>query len=125
MATKLDGPGTAKMSALEEAQTQVQHIHGLIERMAMAVKNGQNSSATQAQIRRAASPLVGKLKSQFAAISDLIASMLLSGTRGAEQQRVRAFREGIAQVRAQIDIAATKVREQHTVTAGAEAREEV
>ena len=68
------------------------------------------------QIRRAASPLVGLLKGQFGMIADQVTAMLLIATRGGgEQNKVRALRESVAQLRIQLEIAVTKTKEKHTV----------
>lgn len=115
-ATKLDGAGAQKMKTLEEAAVQVQSLYALVERMALAAKQQQNTSIIGAQIRRAGAPLVGQLKGQFGPVSDQIAGMLLIATRGGgEQLKIRALREGVASVRAQLDILMNKVKEQHSV----------
>lgn len=113
---KLDGPGTVKLVTLEEALTQLQTVHGLVERMAVEVKNGKPLGAMTQQFKRIATPLVGKLKSQFQLISDLVTVMLLvAGRGGPDQNKVRAFREGVAQVRTQIEIAITQTKEKHAL----------
>ena len=50
---QLDGAGVAKMETLEEATAQLQRIHGIVERMAMAVRSQQNTTQFGSQIRRA------------------------------------------------------------------------
>ena len=40
--TQLDGAGQAKQAALDEAMTMVQRLHGIVERMAIAVRSNQN-----------------------------------------------------------------------------------
>ncbi len=115
-ATKLDGAGAQKMKTLEEALVQVQSLYALVERMALAAKQHQNTNIIGAQIRRAGAPLVGQLKGQFGPVSDQIAGMLLVATRGGgEQLKIRALREGVASVRTQIEILMNKVKEQHSV----------
>lgn len=117
---KLDGAGLAKMQTLDDAMVQVQRIHGVIERMALAVRSNQDTSGFRGQISRASSPLVGKLKAQFGMISDQVAAMMLVLTRGgADQMRLRALREQIAQIRTALEISIAKVRENHTVDDGA------
>ena len=116
MASKLDGPGTAKMATLDDAMTAMQRLHGLVERMAVAVKNGEGSQLYGAQIKRFGAPLVGQLKGQFGTIADQVTKLLLDASRGGnEQLKVRTLREGIAQIRTALDIAAAKVKEKHTV----------
>ena len=113
---KLDGAGHAKMDTLDEASAQVQHIHGIVERMAMAMRNGQDTSPFGPQIRRAASPLVGKLKGQFGMIADQVTALMLVATRGGgEQVKLRSMREAVAQIRIQLEIAITKTKEKHAV----------
>lgn len=113
---KLDGAGLAKMETLEEASTQVQRLHGLVERMAIAVRSHQDTSQFGSQIRRSGAPLVGLLKGQFGMISDQVSAMLLIATRGGgDQVRLRAMREAVAQLRIQIEIAVAKTKEKHTV----------
>ena len=116
MASKLDGPGTAKMATLGDAMTAIQRLHGLVERMAVAVKSGEGSQLYGAQIKRFGTPLVGQLKGQFGTIADQVTKMLLDASRGGnEQLKVRSLREGIAQIRTSLDIAASKVKEKHTI----------
>jgi hypothetical protein len=113
---KLDGAGLAKMETLDDAVFQIQRVHSIVERMALAVRSNQDTSAFRQQIQRAASPLVGLLKAQFALISDQVSTMMLVLTRGGgEQMRLRALREQVAQIRAALEIAVAKVKEQHTV----------
>lgn len=113
---KLDGAGLAKMDTLEEAASHVQRIHGIVERMALAVRSQQNTAQFGAQIRRAASPLVGLLKGQFGMIADQVTALLLVATRGGgDQQKLRALRESVAQIRIQLEIAVTKTKEKHAL----------
>ncbi len=110
----LDGAGTAKMQTLEAAVVQLQHLHAIVERMASAVKNDQPVGSFGPQLRRAGTPMVGLLKAQFGLVSDQVAALLLASTRGGNDKvRVRTLREGIGQLRQQLDIAVTKVKEQH------------
>ena len=113
---KLDGAGAAKMETLDEAVAHVQRLHGIVERLAVAVRSQQDTTQFGGQIRRAGGPLVGLLKGQFGMISDQVSALLLVATRGGgEQAKVRALREGVAQLRVQLEIAVTKVKEKHTV----------
>jgi len=115
--TKLDGAGLAKMTTLEEATADLQRLHGVVERCAMAVRAQQPASPFVSQVRRAGTPMIDLLKPQFGAISDQIVSFLLIASRGGgnDQTRVRILREGVAQIRVQLEIAMTKVTEQHAV----------
>lgn len=113
---KLDGAGLAKMETLEDAMSQIQRVHSIVERMAIVVRSNQDTSQSRQQIQRAAAPLVGLLKGQFALISDQVSTMLLVLTRGGgEQNRLRALRESVAQIRTALEISTSKVKEQHTV----------
>ncbi|MDF2775901.1 MAG: hypothetical protein K0S86_5402 [Geminicoccaceae bacterium] len=114
---KLDGAGQVKMETLDEATTQLQRLHGIVERMAVAVRSQQDTAQFGAQIRRAGAPLAGLLKGQFGMIADQVTTMLLVATRGGggEQNKVRALRETVAQVRVQLEIAVAKTKEKHTI----------
>ena len=113
---KLDGPGTVKLVTLEEALVELQRVHALVERMASEVKSEKPIGGMMMQFKRVSAPLVGKLKGQFQLISDLVTGLLLiAGRGGGEQAKVRAFREGVAQVRIQIEIAITQTKEKHAV----------
>jgi hypothetical protein len=120
MAFQLDGAGAAKMNTLEDALAQVQHLHGIVERMGVAMKSNQSTQLFGAQLRRAGTPLVGLLKGQFGLISDQVTALLLVATRGgSDQMKLRAMREGVAQLRTQLEIAVARVKERHAVEDGA------
>jgi hypothetical protein len=113
---KMDGAGLEKMKTLENAQSQLQRVHGLVEHMAMAIKNDQNAQVYSAQVRRAGTPIVGLLKGQFGMISDQLAAMMVvAGRTGSDKVRLRSMRETVAQVRTALDIAVAKTIELHTV----------
>jgi hypothetical protein len=117
----LDGAGSAKMHTLDDAIIQLQRLHAIVERMASAVKNAQPTSGFGPQLRRAGGPMVGLLKGQFGMISDQVAALLLASTRGGnEQVRVRTLREGIGQLRQQLEIAVGQVKTKHTSKPDAE-----
>jgi hypothetical protein len=114
---KLDGAGMAKMETLDDATAQLQRLHGLVERMAVAIRSGQDTNQFGAQIRRAGSPLVGKLKGQFGMIADQVTALLLVASRGGgEQVKLRSLREIVAQIRVQLEIAVAKTQEKHALT---------
>jgi hypothetical protein len=114
MVKKLDGAGTAKMSTLQDAQVVAQRLHGIIEQMALSVKKEQPTTVLGMQLRRAGMPIVGTLKGHFTAMSDLVAHMNLVATRsGNDAAKVRSLRESVASLKTQLDIAMTKVKEQH------------
>jgi hypothetical protein len=113
---KLDGAGIQKLKSLEDATTMLHRIHGLVETYAIAVKKSQPAAYYVQQIRRALPPLIGLLKGQFGMIADQVASLNLVATRGSnEQTRVRVLREGVGSVRIALEIAATRVKENHAV----------
>ena len=115
-AIKLDGAGASKMKTLEEALVSLQSVHGMVERMAMEVKNQKGVGVIPMQLKRIAAPLVGQLKGQFGMISDQLSTMLLvAGRGGGDQVKVRAYREHVAQIRTAIEMAQNKVKKDHGV----------
>lgn len=122
--TKIDNAGLAKLKTLEDALGTIQTLHGHVERMAVDVKNQQGAGVIPQQIKRLAAPMQGQLKGQFGMIADQVSAMILaSGRGGSDQLKVRALREFVAQIRQSLEIATSKVREQHTVTEGTPADE--
>ena len=118
-ATQLDGAGMAKLKTLEDAAAALQRAHALVERYALAVKQGSNSAQLIHAIRRTLEPMVGLLKPQFGMLADQVAAVNLAATRGgSEQMRVRSLREGIGSLRQGFEIAERKVREQHGTEGG-------
>ena len=115
-ATKLDGAGTQKMKTLEEAHMSLTQIHSLVERMGVEVKNGGNIGIFPNQIKRLAGSLQGQLKGQFGQIADMFSGMILAAGRGgSEIVRLRTLREYVATIRTSMDIAASKVKKEHSV----------
>ena len=113
---KLDGAGLAKMATLDEATAAVQRLHGIVERMAIAVRSQQNTAQFGAQLRRSGAPLVGLLKGQFGMISDQVSTLLLIATRGGgDQAKLRSLRETVAQIRIQLEIAVARTKEKHVI----------
>ena len=113
---QLDGAGLAKMATLEEATAALQRLHGIVERMAIAVRSQQNTAQFGMQIRRSGSPLVGLLKGQFGMISDQVTALLLVATRGGgDQAKLRSLRESVAQIRTALEIAVAKTKEKHAI----------
>jgi len=113
---KLDGAGTQKMKTIEESLITIQTIHGLVERMAVDVKNNRGAGAFPGQIKRIATNLQGQLKAQFGLIADQVAAMIIAmGRGGGEQGKVRVLREGVAQIRTALEINAAKVKKDHAV----------
>jgi hypothetical protein len=121
---KLDGAGTEKMKTLEEALTQLQRAHGLVESYALAVKRTQPPATYLMPIRRALPTLASLLKGQFGLISDQVMALNMVVTRGSnEQVRVRTLREGIGALRQALDVAIVRVKENHAEKEEADAHE--
>jgi hypothetical protein len=111
---QLTGVGTQLVHMLEDAATHLQRLHGIVEKMAMAHKLQQPTAPFGQQLRRAAAPLVGLLKTQYGVLADQVSGLILVATRGGnEQRKVSALREGVGQLRSQIEIATNKVYEHH------------
>ena len=116
MRGKLDVPGQLKMATLEEATKLTQRLHGIVERMAAAAQKRESISSYSQQVRRAGAPLVTLLKAQFGMVSDHVAQMMIiAGRTGSDQVRVRALREGVGQLKMQLEVSATRTREIHKV----------
>lgn len=116
MAVQLDGAGQIKLQTLDDAMGQLQRLHGIVERYAMAVKTQNDTGGFRQQLMRAGTPLVGLLKPQFGVIADVVSSFLLISSRGgSDQMKVRALRENVGQIRAQLEIAVTKTKEKHAI----------
>lgn len=114
---KLDGAGNVKIVTIHEAQAILQRCHGLVELMAMDVKGQRPITGGISQLKRAATPMIGKLKGQFGMIADVVTAMLLAATRagGGDQAKVRSMREYIASLRQQLEIAEKQILEKHRV----------
>jgi hypothetical protein len=114
--SKLDGAGVQKMKTLDEAITQAQRLHGVVETYALALKRAQNTSLKGMQVKRAISPIVGLLKPQFGLIADQVAALnLVAGRGGNEQTKVRILREGVGALKQALEIAAVRVKDRHAV----------
>ena len=113
---KLDGAGTQKMKTIEEALVTMQTIHGIVERMALDVKNNRGVGLGPGQIKRIATNLQGQLKAQFGLVADQVSGMIIAmGRGGGEQGKVRVLRESVAQIRTALEINAAKVKKEHAV----------
>ena len=122
---QLTGAGTQILHTLEDAAAHMQRLHGIVEKMAMAHKLQQPTAPFGQQLRRAAGPLVGLLKSQYAVLADQVSALILVATRGgSEQRKVAALRETVGQLRAQIDVAINKVFEHHAMEESEESGQE-
>jgi hypothetical protein len=111
----LDSTGNIKMKVLEESLLHLQRIHGLVEQYALAVKAVRPSSVFVQNLRRQLPTLAANLKGQFGMISDLVTAMNLASSRGgSEAVKVRALREGVAQVRQAIEIGIVQTKDKHS-----------
>lgn len=113
---QLTGPGQQRLQALEDAMAQMGLLHSIVERMALAFKNQQPLQPFGQQLRRAAPPIADLLKGQYGTIADQITQLTLVATRGGgDRAKITALREGVAGVKASIEIAQRKVFEQFAV----------
>jgi len=102
------------MKTLDDAMNTLLRINGLVEQYALQVKRNQVGGTFLQNIRRQLPTLSEMLKGQFGMISDQVMQTNLASSRGAsEQMRVRALREGVAQVKTAIEIAIVHVKEKH------------
>ena len=121
---RLDGAGQAKMRTLDDAMNVLLRVNGLVEQYALQIKRNQSGSTFLTNLRRQLPTLSEMLKAQFGMIADQVMQTNLASSRGASEQiRVRALREGVAQVKAALEIAIAHVKEKHNLDA-AEGKEE-
>ena len=115
---RLDGAGQAKMKTLDDAMNILLRVNGLVEHYALQIKRNQSGATFLTNIRRQLATLSEMLKAQFGMIADQVMQTNLASTRGAsEQMRVRALREGVAQVKTALEIAVAHVKEKHNLDA--------
>ena len=102
------------MKTLDDAMNLLLRVNGLVEQYALQIKRNQSGSTFLTNIKRQLPALSGMLKAQFGMISDQVMATSLSSSRGAsEQMRVRALREGVAQIKTALEIAITQVIVKH------------
>jgi hypothetical protein len=112
----LDGAGQAKMATLDDAVVLHQRIHTLVEQYALAIKRNNPTGQLMMNLKRQMPSLAGKLKGQFGMIADLVTSINMQMTRGSsEQMRVRTMREGVAAIKAQLEITIALTISRHAV----------
>jgi hypothetical protein len=113
----VDGPGQAKLEALELATSLAQTVHGLIEKYAIAIRTGQPTGNYGQQIKRAGTPLVGLLRSQFQLLGDLSTDIIVIATRGggAETSKLRMLRERVGQLKSGIELSITSTIAKHSI----------
>ena len=118
---KMDGAGTAKMTTLNEALAHLTRVHGVTEKMANELRNMRPIGPMGLQFKRVALPLAATLKAQFGLMSDQVTGMILVATRGGgDAPKVRALREGVAQLRQALEIQINIVKAKHTIEDGTE-----
>jgi hypothetical protein len=118
---RLDGAGQAKMKTLDDAMNLLLRVNGLVEQYALQIKRNQPGGTFLTNLRRQLPALSGLLKAQFGMISDQVMQTNLASSRGAsEQMRIRALREGVAQVKTALEIAVAQVKEKHNLDADGE-----
>ena len=104
------------MKTLDDAVTALQRINGLVEHYALSIKNNRPGSTFLSNIRRQLPALSEMLKAQFGMIADQVMQTNLASSRGAsEQMRVRALREGVAQIKTALEIAIAMVKDKHSL----------
>jgi hypothetical protein len=107
---KLTGPGVQRLQTLEEAVVLLQTLHGIVEKMAMALRAQQPIQPFVQQLRRASVPLADLLKGHYGLLSDQVTGLYLVATRGGgERARVNNLRETIGGLRNALEIAERKV----------------
>src|SRR5258708_1029405 len=111
---KLDGAGIQKMKTIEEAQTQLQRLHGIVETYALTLKQNKPTSMYAQQVKRTLPPLVGLLKPQFGMIADQVAALNLVATRGGtEVTKIRMLPEAAPSPRPSLNIAILPTKAHH------------
>ena len=109
------------MKTLDDAMNTLLRINGLVEQYALQIKRNQSGSTFLTSLRRQLPQLSEMLKAQFGMIADQVMQTNLVSSRGAsEQMRVRALREGVAQVRTALEIAIVHTKEKHELAEGKE-----
>ena len=112
----LDASGTIKMKVLDDALLLAQRLNALNEQFAVNTKAGAPSASLKSSIKRQMQTLAANLKGHFGMISDLVNNVVISSSRGSsDANRVRAIREGLAQIRQGIDVGMAQTRGKHTV----------
>lgn len=111
---KLDGAGQAKMKTLDDALLLLTRVNGLVEQYALALKRNQPTNVFTMNLRRTLPTLAENLKNQFGMISDQVTAVNLASSRGAsEVMKLRALREGVAQIKTALEIAVTQTIDKH------------
>jgi hypothetical protein len=110
----LTGAGMQRIQTLEEAGLQLQTLHGIVEKMAMALRAQQPLQPFVQQLRRASVPLADTLKGHYGTLGDQVTMLYLVATRGGgDRVRVNNLREAVGSLRSALDIAMRKVYEDY------------
>lgn len=111
---KLSGQGVQRIQTLEEAAILLQNLHGIVEKMALALRAQQPLQPFVQTLRRASVPLADLLKGHYGLLSDQVTGLYLVATRGGgDRVRVNNLREAVGSLRNAIDIAMRKVYEDY------------
>ncbi|HWH51746.1 MAG TPA: hypothetical protein VN651_09425 [Gemmatimonadaceae bacterium] len=113
---KLDSAGTIRLKTLDDALLLLARVNNIVEQYGLALKRNQPTSSYTMNLRRTLPTLAENLKSQFGLIAEQVLAVNLASSRGAsEAMRLRALREGVAQIKQAIEIAITQTKDKYTV----------
>ena len=113
---KLDSAGTIRLKTLDDALLLLARVNNIVEQYGLALKRNQPTSSYTMNLRRTLPTLAENLKSQFGLIAEQVLAVNLASSRGAsEAMRLRALREGVAQIKQAIEIAITQTKNKYTV----------
>jgi hypothetical protein len=114
--SKLEPAGTIRLKTLDDALLLLARVNNIVEQYGLALKRNQPTSSYTMNLRRTLPTLAENLKSQFGLIAEQVLATNLASSRGAsEAMRLRALREGVAQIRQAIEIAITQTKDKYTV----------
>lgn len=118
---KLESAGTIRLKTLDDALLLLARVHNIVEQYGLALKRNQPTSSYTMNLRRTLPTLAENLKSQFGLIAEQVLAVNLASSRGAsEAMRLRALREGVAQIKQAIEIGITQTKDKYTVKAEAD-----
>jgi len=113
---KLDSAGTIRLKTLDDALLLLARVNNIVEQYGLALKRNQPTSSYTMNLGRTLPTLAENLKSQFGLIAEQVLAVNLASSRGAsEAMRLRALREGVAQIKQAIEIAITQTKDKYTV----------
>ena len=112
----LTGAGAQRLQTVQDATLMLQALHGIVEKMAMALRAGQPLQPYSQKLKRASTPLAELLKGHYGLLSDQVTALYLMSTRGGgDRVRVNNLREAIGGLRNALEIAERKVYEEYGV----------